>query len=116
MAAKYCESELKSCGSKAEMEEMLYTRVIAQDCKNYDAYLKDQKANAESNKRIAESAVRKARLEMLDTTNKYNRGECLLAYRSCIADKGGCGANFENCLDENLLKRRSNACENVLDQ
>lgn len=116
MAAKYCANELKSCGDKAEMEEMLYTRMVAQDCKNYDAYLKDQKANAESNKRIAESAVRKARLEMLDTTNKYNRGECLLAYRSCIADKGGCGANFENCLDANLLARRSNACENVLDQ
>jgi len=116
MAAHYCESELKSCGSKGEMEEMLYTRVIAQDCKNYDAYLKEQKANAESNKRIAESAVRKARLEMLDTTNKYNRGECLLAYRSCIADKGGCGSNFENCLDAKLLARRSNACDNILDQ
>ena len=116
MAAKFCASELKSCGDKAEMEEMLYTRMVAQDCKNYDAYLKDQKTNAESNKRIAESAVRKARLEMLDTTNKYNRGECLLAYRSCVADKGGCGANFENCLDAKLLARRSNACENVLDQ
>ena len=116
MAAKYCEAELKSCGDKAEMEQMLYSRMVTQDCKNYDAYLKDQKANAESNKRIAESAVRKARLEMLDTTNKYNRGECLLAYRSCIADKGGCGANFENCLDAKLLSRRSNACENVLDQ
>lgn len=116
MAASYCESELESCGDKAEMEEMLYTRIIARDCKNYDTYLKEQKANAESNKRIAESAVRKARLEMLDTTNKYNRGECLLAFRSCIADKGGCGANFENCLDAKLLKRRSNACENVLEQ
>ena len=116
MAYKYCSAELESCGTKAEMEEMLYSRMIIQDCKNYDAYLADQKANAESNKRIAESAVRKARLEMLDTTNKYNRGECLLAYRSCIADKGGCGANFENCLDKSLLQRRSNACENVLDQ
>lgn len=116
MAASYCASELKACGDKAEMEEMLYSRQITQDCKNYDAYLVEQKANAESNKRIAESAVRKARLEMLDTTNKYNRGECLLAYRSCIADKGGCGANFENCLDAGLLQRRSNACENVLDQ
>ena len=116
MAAEFCASELASCGSKAEMEETLYTRMIVQDCKSYDAYLSDQKTNAESNKRIAESAVRKARLEMLDTTNKYNRGECLLAYRSCIADKGGCGAHFENCLDANLLKRRSNACENILDQ
>ena len=116
MAVKYCTSELESCGSKGEMEAMLYTRMIAQDCKNYDAYLKDQKANAESNKRIAESAVRKARLEMLDTTNKYNRGECLLAFRACVADKGGCGTNFENCLDKKLLERRSNACENILDQ
>ncbi len=116
MAVKYCQAELDACGGKAEMESMLYSRMITQDCKNYDAYLADQKANAESNKRIAESAVRKARLEMLDTTNKYNRGECLLAYRSCIADKGGCGANFENCLDAKLLQRRSNACENVLDQ
>ena len=116
MAKKYCTAELESCGTKAEMEEMLYSREIVKDCKTYDAYLADQKTNAESNKRIAESAVRKARLEMLDTTNKYNRGECLLAYRSCIADKGGCGANFENCLDSKLLQRRSNACENVLDQ
>ena len=116
MAQKYCANELKACGDKAEMEEQLYSRVIIQDCKSYDAYLKEQKANAESNKRVAESAVRKARLEMLDTTNKYNRGECLLAYRSCIADKGGCGVNFENCLDAKLLKRRSNACENILDQ
>ena len=115
-ATKYCKSELKSCGDKAEMETMLYSRMISQDCKNYSAYLKDQKANAESNKRIAESAVRKARLEMLDTTNKYNRGECLLAYRSCISDKGGCGVNFENCLDAKLLERRSNACDNILDQ
>ena len=116
MAQKYCKNELKLCGTKSEMETMLYTRLIAQDCKSYDSYLRDQKSNAESNKRIAESAVRKARLEMLDTTNKYNRGECLLAHRSCIADKGGCGVNFENCLDEKLLARRSNACENILDQ
>ena len=116
MAVKYCANELKACGGKADMEETLYSRMITQDCKNYDAYLKEQLANAKSNKRIAESAVRKARLEMLDTTNKYNRGECLLAYRSCIADKGGCGANFENCLDAALLQRRANSCENILDQ
>ncbi len=116
MASKYCRAKLDTCGDSAEMESALYSRMIAQDCKNYDSYLKEQKTNAESNKRIAESAVRKARLEMLDTTNKYNRGECLLAYRACIADKGGCGTNFENCLDANLLKRRSNACDNILDQ
>ena len=116
MAEQFCANKLKSCGNSAEMEKTLYSRLIVQDCKNFNSYLTEQKRNAESNKQIAEAAVRKARLEMLDTTNKYNRGECLLAYKSCIADKGGCGSNFENCLDEELLSRRANACENVLDQ
>ncbi len=116
MAAEFCASELEACGDKAEMEELLYTRQVVADCKSFNLYLADQKANAEANKRTAEAAVRQARLAMLDTTNKYNRGECLLAYRSCIADKGGCGANFENCLDADLLGRRANACENVLEQ
>lgn len=116
MAAEYCATELESCGAKAEMEEMLYSRQIVADCKSYSSYLAEQKINANANKRTAEAAVRKARLEMLDTTNKYNRGECLLAYKSCIADKGGCGTNFENCLDKDLLSRRANACDNVLDQ
>ena len=116
MASEYCASELKACGDKAEMEEMLYMRQITSDCKAFSLYLADQKSNALANKRTAEASVRQARLEMLDTTNKYNRGECLLAYRSCVADKGGCGSNFENCLDADLLKRRANACEGVLDQ
>lgn len=116
MAAEFCSSKLEACGSSAEMEEMLYARQIVQDCKSFESYLNDQKSIAESNKRTAEAAVRQARLAMLDTTNKYNQGECLLAYRACIADKGGCGVNFENCLDADLLSRRANACENVLDQ
>ena len=116
MASEYCADTLQACGTKSEMEEMLYQRQIIADCKSFDSYLADQKTNATANKRTAESAVRKARLEMLDTTNKYNRGECLLAYKSCISDKGGCGSHFENCLDADLLGRRSNACENVLDQ
>jgi len=116
MASNYCEYNLQSCATTAEMEEALYLRQVVADCKSFESYLAEQKLNAESNKRTAEAAVRKARLEMLDTTNKYNRGECLLAYRSCVADKGGCGVNFENCLDVDLLGRRANACENVLDQ
>lgn len=116
MAAEYCVAELEACGDKADMEEMLYSRQIVSDCKAFNSYLGEQKKNAQANKRTAEAAVRQARLAMLDTTNRYNRGECLLAYRACIADKGGCGSNFENCLDADLLGRRANACENVLDQ
>ena len=116
MAADACKAELAACGAKAKAEETLYSRMIVNDCKAFGTYLNDQKREAEMNKKTAEAAVRSARLEMLNTTNKYNRGECLLVFRSCIADKGGCGVNFENCLDEGLLTRRSHACEDVLDQ
>ncbi len=118
MAATSCEDILKTCGGKkkAEMQEQLYLREVNKDCKTFSSYLKEQKTAAESNKRTAEAAVRAAKLEVFGTTNKYNRGECLLAYRACIADKGGCGENFENCLDADLLQRRAGACENVLDQ
>lgn len=117
MAAESCEYILSQCDVKrAEMEERLYQREIIKDCKAFDGYLAEQKRGAESNKRTAQAAVRSATLDMLSTTNKYNRGECLLAYRACISDKGGCGVNFENCLDAALLNRRANACENVLDQ
>lgn len=117
MAADSCEYILSQCDARrAEMEERLYQREIVKDCKAFDGYLAEQKRDAESNKRTAQAAVRSATLDMLSTTNKYNRGECLLAYRACISDKGGCGVNFENCLDASLLNRRANACENVLDQ
>lgn len=117
MAADSCGFILQTCDKpRAEMEEKLYQREVVKDCKNFNTYLADQKRAAESNKRTADAAVRSATLDMLTTTNKYNRGECLLAYRACIADKGGCGVQFENCLDAKLLERRANACENVLDQ
>ena len=117
MAADSCEYILEMCDKRrAEMEEKLYQREVTKDCKNFSTYLAEQKRAAESNKRTADAAVRSATLDMLSTTNKYNRGECLLAYTACIADKGGCGVNFENCLDAKLLERRANACENVLDQ
>lgn len=117
MAADSCSFILDMCEKpRAEMEEKLYQREITKDCKNFSTYLAEQKRAAESNRRTADAAVRSATLDMLTTTNKYNRGECLLAYRACIADKGGCGVNFENCLDAKLLERRANACENVLDQ
>ncbi len=117
LAADSCEYVLANCDKKrADMEEKLYQREISKDCTAFGGYLAEQKTGAESNKRTAQAAVRSAKLDMLGTTEKYNRGECLLAYRACIADKGGCGVNFENCLDADLLARRSHACENVLDQ
>jgi len=116
MARNYCNDRLLACGTDAGMEEMLYQRMVAADCKTFSAFLGDQQKVADGNKAAAEKAVRAARYQMMDTTNKFNRGECLIAFEGCVKDKGGCGANYENCLDAGLLNLRANACGNILDQ
>jgi hypothetical protein len=116
MAQKACKAELDACGSDKEKEELLYSRQIAADCRAFTTFLGAQQKLADQNVQAAEKAVRAARFAELDNTNKYNRGECLIALRNCVAEKGGCGDNFENCLDASLLKRRTNACENITDQ
>lgn len=115
MASGYCAAELEACGDRAEMEETLYKRQITADCKTYASYLDDQKRMAKENLSVAEAAVREARLSMLDTTNKYNRIECFNVLKACVQDQGGCGMNFENCLDSGVLARRAEACEGVYD-
>ncbi|MDR1826338.1 MAG: hypothetical protein LBQ49_01440 [Rickettsiales bacterium] len=116
MAKKSCAERLNACGSDSKMQEMLYERKITADCKSFTTFLGAQQKVADSNLAAAEKAVRAARFAELENTNKYNRGECLIALRNCVAEKGGCGDNFENCLDKGLLARRTKACDNVLDQ
>ncbi|MCL1786072.1 MAG: hypothetical protein FWG39_02900 [Alphaproteobacteria bacterium] len=115
-ASNSCASRLKACGPDAQMEEMLYTLQIQNDCKAFGGYLESMKKEANDNKRLAEGEVRAARREMLDTTDRMNRGECLIAFRTCVEEKGGCGDGLENCLDRRLVDRRSHACENILDE
>jgi len=115
-ARSLCATRLAACGDDANMRLFAYERKIANDCRAFTQFLGRQQRVADQNVAAAERAVRAARLEMLDTTNRFNRGECLIALRSCVAEKGGCGDNFENCLERSLLERRTHACENILDQ
>ncbi|MDR0449474.1 MAG: hypothetical protein LBG89_03395 [Rickettsiales bacterium] len=115
-ASKSCKDRLDRCGQDAEMVKTLYGQQVARDCSAFSKYVEGQKKMAEDNKLAAEREVRKSRVENLDKTNRFNRGECLLALKDCVATKGGCGTNFENCLDASLLARRTNACENILEQ
>jgi len=122
MAFDACKNRLDACPKDAKMEETLYSRLITNDCKAFNVFLEDQKKIAQQNVKTAEKAVRAARFKKLGETNKYlYPGDCLLAFKSCVSEKGGCGQNFEHCWagsdsDISLLKSRATACENILDQ
>ncbi len=118
-ALSACATQLQKCGNDAVMAKMLYEKQIGDNCTSYVGFLDGQKKLASSNLLSAQKSVRSARYDNIgaeNDPNKYNRGECVLAMRECVAIKGGCGENFENCLDKNLLNRRQSACENILNQ
>jgi len=118
MAQQGCHAELQACGEAPQqrMEENLYIRQISSDCRQFNTFLTQQQRVANQNLQAAQRAVRGARLAEMGTTQRFNRGECLIAMRNCVAEKGGCGDNFENCLTESLLRRRTHACANITDQ
>jgi len=116
IARSGCATRLAACGPDARMEENLYSRMIADDCRTFNRYLADMKRGAEDNVALAQREVRQARQQMLTTSDRFNRGECMHAFRDCVATKGGCGMNFENCADRRLITRRAHACENILDE
>jgi len=118
MAQASCRAELQACGDRAAQtrEEQLYTQRIGRDCRQFNTFLTQQQRTANQNLQAAQRAVRGARLAEMGTTQRFNRGECLIAMRNCVAEKGGCGDNFENCLTESLLRRRTHACTNITDQ
>ena len=118
MAHDNCRVELELCTNPGDRqrEELLYRQRIGRDCRTFNTFLNNQQRLADQNFAAAERAVRGARHAELGTTNRFNRGECLLAMRACVAEKGGCGDHFENCLTESLLTRRTHACTNITDQ
>ncbi len=115
-AYSQCKTMLNSCEDKREMEELLYAQLVSSDCKEFDGYLDEKERNAELYVLGAEMNLVAARKEMFGKVNKYNRGECREAYRTCIQNAGGCGADFENCLDETALRLAGHVCEGILNQ
>ena len=134
MASEYCASRLEACGDDAEMEEMLYARMVVQDCKTFESYLQDQKSIAESNKRTAEAAVRQARLQMLDTTRanacENVLDQCMAVREYVLADwedeavsiladaakyadrnaRATCLARIQLCLEDGCSTETNSAC------
>ncbi|MCL2017674.1 MAG: hypothetical protein FWG80_02800 [Alphaproteobacteria bacterium] len=128
---KLCEPKLDKCtDNEKSMQISLYKNQIANDCKAYDTYLKDEKRTAETNKRIAEQSVRAKRVQHWDRDNKYNHAQCFTVYTDCMRVIAGCGDNFENCIcdrdpvgniegtcdDEKMLARRQESCDYVLEE
>ncbi len=114
---KLCLAKISGCDDEMSMIKTLYEQSIAADCRTYKKYLTARQSASEDKLATAEKAQRAAMLDSYNDANKYNRGECMLEYKKCMADteRGGCGANFENCTDRTILENKKYLCERITD-
>ena len=112
-ADKLCATALpKSCDYN--MIKLLYSQNIRNDCRAYEVALK-QRSQISAELAIETSrAVREAALETFENENKYNRGQCLAAFRDCMRGTDVCGSNWAKCFG-GALDHQQTKCEHVLD-
>ena len=87
-----------SCADDIMFLRQLYTRQITSDCLGYKNSLAQQRATAEADLAAAESEVRAALQESLESANKYDLGQCMVEFKKCMQTTDACGENWENCV------------------
>ncbi|MDR2685290.1 MAG: hypothetical protein LBB23_00770 [Rickettsiales bacterium] len=89
----------QNCQKDMQMLMQVYNASIASDCKGYSIEMESRKKQMLAKVEEAKKMVRDAHIEAYEEQNKYNRGECMLEFRKCMADKdrGGCGTDFSGC-------------------
>lgn len=98
-ADEMCTNQIPdSCSEDLAFLRQLYTRQITSDCLGYKNSLAQQRATAEADLAAAESEVRAALQESLESANKYDLGQCMVEFRKCMQTTDACGENWENCV------------------
>ena len=87
-----------SCAGDIEFLRQLYSRQITSDCLGYKNSLASKRGEAENQLASAEAAVRAAYQESFNAANKYDLGQCMVEFRTCMQGVDACGEGWENCV------------------
>ena len=90
--------DMDECGKDMPLLKQIYSRQIVSDCKAFANSLDKKELAANQEMNAANSAVRAALKESLDSADKYTRGECMVEYKKCMQGADACGAGWENCV------------------
>lgn len=98
-AAQLCNKQIPvQCKSSAAMLQMVYGQKIKSDCVAYDNSLRQQQSEASQKLISAQKALRDAALEQFQDENKYDLGGCMVEFKQCMQNDGGCGEDFSGCV------------------
>lgn len=86
------------CKSSVSLLRPMYTQKIASDCAAFGNSLKQQQMESNQKLLAAKQALRDTALEKYNEANKYNLGECIREYTSCMQQEDVCGDGFLGCV------------------
>ena len=96
-AAAVCAEKMPECADELSVMTAMYDASTRSDCAAYENALKKQKTDAGNKLATAQSAMRTAALEKFQESNKYDLGQCTIAFTECMQTTAECGADFTKC-------------------
>ncbi|HNY24935.1 MAG TPA: hypothetical protein PKJ33_00085 [Alphaproteobacteria bacterium] len=96
--AELCSAQIPECSEDLAMIQLGYSQNIKSDCAAYENDLTKQKNSSTQKLATAQKALRDAALDSLRTANKYDLGQCTLAFEKCMTDTAGCKSDFTGCV------------------
>ena len=88
----------EECEEDMVLLRNMYARQITSDCKAYENSVKAKRKEADNALAQANADVRTAMKESFDSSNKYDLGGCMVAFKKCMLTDDACGKNWENCV------------------
>ncbi len=94
-----CIEKLPECKSQLTLITNLYSQKIKSDCAAYENALSVKNQEAKERRADAKKAVRAAALEQYQASNKYDLGQCVAEFTSCMKTTAECGDDWTGCID-----------------
>ena len=94
---KICAATIPECADQMNFLRLMYTQQINNDCVAYENSLKQQRNASFQKLETAKSALRQASYTQVVDANKYDLGQCVVEFKNCMIDTGGCGDDFSGC-------------------
>nr|MBL0690315.1 hypothetical protein [Alphaproteobacteria bacterium] len=104
------------CQRHKGLLELFYSKKVATDCTKYEKIIVKREKLLQTQTRASAQAVRAAVVESFDSTNLYNRGECMVKFKGCMQSSAGCGNDFANCPTLTNMASKQYICDTILDK
>lgn len=95
---KLCMERIPECKAQVNLISNMYTQKIKSDCAAFENALVEQQHASQDRRAEVKKSVRAAALEQYNETNKYDLGQCVIEFTSCMQKDAECGKDFTGCV------------------